>query len=315
MRNSDRGIIFNIQGYCIHDGPGIRTSVFLKGCPLCCSWCQNPESHFPLPELFFAEEKCSGCGTCIPICPEKAIRLQGIKSHTDRQLCKGAGLCVDACPNEARALIGRRATVDEVFKEIAADSLFYRESGGGVTLSGGEPLAQPEFAASILKKCRDAGFHTALDTCGYASWATAREVLRYVNLVLFDFKHMNPEMHRKYTGVSNELILQNAEKIHHGMSIPMRARVTLVPGFNDFPENLEATARFIADRLSNAIPVHLLPYHRLGEAKWERLDKKMTAAFHAMHETAMKRNLHKRLAAYVVSVARVAEVMQLRGWV
>jgi len=274
MRNSDWGIIFNIQGYCIHDGPGIRTSVFLKGCPLCCSWCQNPESHFPLPELFFAEEKCSGCGTCIPICPEKAIRLQGIKSHTDRQLCKGAGLCVDACPNEARAVIGRRATADEVFKEIAADSLFYRESGGGVTLSGGEPLAQPEFAASILKKCRDAGFHTALDTCGYASWTTAREVLRHVNLVLFDFKHMNPEIHKRYTGVSNELILQNAENIHYGMSIPMWARVTLVPGFNDSAENIQATARFIADRLSNAIPVHLLPYHRLGEAKWERLDRK-----------------------------------------
>jgi pyruvate formate lyase activating enzyme len=274
MRNSDRGIIFNIQGYCIHDGPGIRTSVFLKGCPLCCSWCQNPESHFPLPELFFAEEKCTGCGTCIPICPEKAIRLQGIKSYTDRQLCKGAGLCVDACPNEARAVIGRRATADEVFKEIAADSLFYRESGGGVTLSGGEPLAQPEFAASILRKCRDAGFHTALDTCGYASWTAAREVLHYVNLVLFDFKHMNPEIHRRYTGVSNELILQNAENIHHEMSIPMWARVTLVPGFNDSVENIEATARFIADRLSSAIPVHLLPYHRLGEAKWEKLGGK-----------------------------------------
>lgn len=273
MRNSDRGILFNIQCYCIHDGPGIRTSVFLKGCPLCCSWCQNPESHFYHPELFFAEEKCSGCGKCIHLCPEKAIRLQGKKSRTDRQLCKGAGLCVDACPNEARAAIGRWATADEVFKEIAADSLFYQESGGGVTLSGGEPLAQPEFAASILKKCRDAGLHTALDTCGYASWTTAREVLRYVNLVLFDFKHMNPEIHRKYTGVSNELILQNAEKIHHDMSIPMWARVTLVPGFNDSVENIEATARFIADRLSNAIPVHLLPYHRLGEAKWERLDR------------------------------------------
>lgn len=271
MRNPDRGILFNIQGYCIHDGPGIRTSVFLKGCPLCCSWCQNPESHSPLPELFFAEEKCTGCGKCIPACPGKAIRLQEKKSRTDRKLCKSAGLCVDACPNEARAVIGRRATADEVFKEIAADALFYRESGGGVTLSGGEPLAQPEFAASILKKCRDAGFHTALDTCGYASWTAAGKVLRYVNLVLFDFKHMNPEIHRKYTGVSNELILQNAEKIHHEMSIPMWARVTLVPGFNDSVENIEATARFIADRLSNAIPVHLLPYHRLGEAKWEKL--------------------------------------------
>jgi len=274
MSKSDHGIIFNIQGYCIHDGPGIRTSVFLKGCPLRCFWCQNPESHSFYPELIFAEEKCSGCGKCVQVCPEKAIRMHEKVSQTNRRLCKNTGLCVAACPNEARAVIGRPATADDVFKEIAADSLFYQESGGGVTLSGGEPLAQPEFAASILKKCRDAGFHTTLDTCGHASWATVREVLRHANLVLFDFKHMNPEMHMKYTGVSNELILQNAEKIHHEMSIPMRARVTLVPGFNDSSENLETIARFITDKLSNDIPVHLLPYHRLGVAKWERLGRK-----------------------------------------
>lgn len=278
MSNLDHGIIFNIQGYCIHDGPGIRTSVFLKGCPLRCLWCQNPESHSFYPELLFAEEKCTGCGKCVQVCPEGAIRMQGKASQTDRGLCKNTGLCVEVCPNEARAVIGHRATADEVFKEIAADALFYQESGGGVTLGGGEPLAQPEFAVSILKKCRDAGFHTALDTCGHASWTTAREVLRHVNLVLFDFKHMSPEMHKQYTGVSNELILQNAEKIHHQLSIPMRARVTLIPGFNNSPENLEATARFIADRLSNAIPVHLLPYHRLGEAKWERLGRRNETA-------------------------------------
>jgi pyruvate formate lyase activating enzyme len=165
-------------------------------------------------------------------------------------------------------------TAEEVFKEVAADSLFYQESGGGVTVSGGEPLTQSEFASGILKRCRDAGIHTALDTCGHASWTAAREVLLHADLVLFDFKHMDPEVHRKHTGVSNEQILQNAQRIHHEMSIPMRARITLVPGFNDSPGNIEATARFIAVRLSNSIPVHLLPYHRLGEAKWERLDRK-----------------------------------------
>jgi pyruvate formate lyase activating enzyme len=278
MSNSDNGIIFNIQGYCIHDGPGIRTSVFLKGCPLSCRWCQNPESHSYYPELLFAEEKCTGCGRCVQVCPEKAIRMLEQASQTDRGLCKSTGLCVDACPNKARTVIGQRTTAAEIFREVAADSLFYQESGGGVTLSGGEPLAQPEFASGILKKCRDAGFHTALDTCGYASWALAREVLRHVNLVLFDFKHMNPEMHKKYTGVSNELILENARKIHHEMSIPMRARVTLVPGINDSLENLEATARFVANELSKEIPVHLLPYHRLGEAKWERLDRQNETA-------------------------------------
>jgi pyruvate formate lyase activating enzyme len=278
MTNSDQGILFNIQSYCIHDGPGIRTTVFLKGCPLRCPWCQNPESHSFHPELLFAEEKCAGCGACVRVCPEKAIRMRGNASRTDRRLCRSTGLCADACPNEARTVIGRRATADEVFREIAADSLFYRESGGGVTLSGGEPLAQPEFASSILEKCRNAGFHTALDTCGHADWATAREVLRHVNLVLFDFKHMDPEIHVKFTGVSNELILRNAEKIHHEMSIPMWARIALVPGFNDSPENMEATARFIAEKLSSAIPVHLLPCHRLGAAKWERLGRENETA-------------------------------------
>ena len=274
MSITNPGIIFNIQGYSIHDGPGIRTTVFLKGCPLRCPWCQNPESHSFYPELLFSEEKCTGCGKCVQVCPENAIRVQGEVSQTDRRLCKSAGLCVDACPNEARAAIGRRATVDEVFKEISADLLFYEESGGGVTLSGGEPLAQPEFAVGILKKCRDAGIHTALDTCGHALWSTAREVVRHTDLVLYDFKHMNPEMHEKYTGVSNELILQNAEKIHHEMSIAMRARVAIIPGFNDSTENIEATAGFIADKLSNAVSVHLLSYHRLGEAKRKKLERK-----------------------------------------
>jgi pyruvate formate lyase activating enzyme len=278
MSESDRGVIFNIQGYCIHDGPGIRTTVFLKGCPLRCLWCQNPESHSALPEPLFAEEKCAGCGKCIQVCPEQAIHLLGKVSYTNRRLCKGAGACVSVCPHEARAVIGRWATVDEVFKAIDADSLFYQESGGGVTLSGGEPLAQPEFASGILKKCKDAGFHTALDTCGYANWPVVEQVMGHVDLVLYDIKHMDPEIHKKYTGASNDLILQNAERIHHKLAIPMRARVALVPGFNDSPENIEATAKFIAHNLSSTIPIHLLPHHRLGVAKWEQLNRRNETA-------------------------------------
>jgi len=169
--------------------------------------------------------------------------------------------------------MGRYATAAEVFKEVEGDSIFYQRSGGGVTLSGGEPLAQPEFAISLLKLCRGAGIHTALDTIGYAKWETIKQVMEYVDLVLYDFKHMDPEEHKRCAGVSNDLILENAKRIHHELSIPILARVPVIPGYNDSIANIEATARFIASELSSAIKVHLLPYHKLGEAKYERLEK------------------------------------------
>jgi len=289
MNDSNRGVIFNVQGYSVHDGPGIRTTIFLKGCPLRCLWCQNPESHFPFPELFFSAEKCAGCGKCVQACPEQAIQLQGKASRTARRLCKGSGACVEACPNEARALMGKWATVDEVFETVAADAIFYRESGGGVTLSGGEPLAQPKFAAELLRRCKEAGFHTALDTSGHAGWEIARQVLSYVDLVLYDFKHMDPRTHKRHTGVSNELILENARKIYHELSIPILARMALIPGFNDSLDNIEATAKFIVTDLSKAIPVHLLPYHRFGDGKWDGLDKgRETRAFEVPSEELLE---------------------------
>jgi pyruvate formate lyase activating enzyme len=273
MSDSICGTIFNIQGYSIHDGPGIRTTVFLKGCPLRCLWCQNPESHSPAPELLFSSEKCAACGKCIQACPEGAAYIYGKTSATDRSRCKGAGACAKVCPNEARTMIGRRVTADEVFQEVSADSIFYRDSGGGVTLSGGEPLAQPEFAISILEKCKSAGFHTVLDTCGYSPWPVLEDVLRHVDLVLYDFKHMDAAEHRKITGVPNDLILENARRIHNDLAKPMLARIPLIPGLNDSPENLRNTARFISEELCTAVPVHILPYHGLGKAKWERLDR------------------------------------------
>jgi pyruvate formate lyase activating enzyme len=267
-----KGVIFNIQHYSIHDGPGIRTTVFLKGCPLRCLWCQNPESQATRPEIFFDSEKCKGCGTCVQVCPEGAIELGEGRSRTNRDLCQGAGKCAEVCPNEARNLMGTYVTAGEVFKRVAADAIFYQRSGGGVTLSGGEPLAQPQFAISLLKLCKEAAIHTTLDTCGYARWETVRQILEYVDLVLYDFKHIDPVEHEKYTGVSNDLILDNARRIHE-LSIPMLARVPLIPGYNDTAENVAATARFIATELGNSIKVHLLPYHRLGETKYERMEK------------------------------------------
>ena len=266
------GVVFNIQRYSIHDGPGIRTTAFLKGCPLRCAWCQNPESQILRPEIFFVSENCKGCGTCAQACQQGAIAVVDGLARTDRAKCVGCGECTEVCPNEARNLMGRTATALEVFQELAADEIFYQRSGGGATLSGGEPLAQPEFAMAVFRLCREASIHTALDTCGHAPWETMRQVLEYVDLVLYDLKHMDPEQHKRYTGVSNELILENAKRIHQ-LGIPMLARVPVIPGHNDDQENMVATAVFIATELGESTPVHLLPYHRLGETKHERMEQ------------------------------------------
>ncbi len=267
------GIVLNVQGYSIHDGPGIRTTVFLKGCPLRCSWCHNPESQHTLPEIEFDAGKCLGCGRCVAACARGAVSLRGTHSHTDRHACRGAGDCVAACPNGARTLHGSWRSAESVFAEVQADAPFFRRSGGGVTLSGGEPLAQPEFAAELLRLCRQAGLHTVVDTCGHARWEVAQQVLRYADLVLFDFKHMDPDAHRHLTGVDNRLILDNARRIHHELALPLHARVPLIPGCNDSAANIEATARFIATQLAPSVPVCLLPFHRYGESKYARLER------------------------------------------
>lgn len=268
------GTIFNIQSYSIHDGPGIRTTVFLKGCPLRCSWCQNPESQKPQPEISFDASKCSGCGRCVQVCPLKAVNVVEGLASTIRGLCSGCGECTEICPNEARNLMGRRVTAEEVFKEVMKDEKFYHRSGGGVTLSGGEPLFQPEFSKNVLKLCKDAGLGTAIETCGFANWEATKGVLAYADLVLYDFKHMDTKEHERGTGVSNSIILDNVRKIYHELSIPIWARVPVIPSFNDSANNIEATARFIATELGDSVKIHLLPYHRLGETKYERLEKK-----------------------------------------
>jgi pyruvate formate lyase activating enzyme len=274
MRNETvNGVVFNIQHYAIHDGPGIRTTVFLKGCPLGCLWCQNPESQDLKPVIFFNAEKCTGCGMCTEVCPENAIQIVAEKSVTDRSRCKGTGECAAICPNEARSLMGRTMSGLEVFEDVNADAVFYQNSGGGVPLSGGDPVAQPAFATDILKRCQNAGIHTAVETCGFAKWQTLKNILRYVDLVLFDIKHMDPVKHRAFTNVSNELILDNAKKIRRQLELPMLARIPVIPGYNDSPDMLKTAAQFIARELGTAVNVHLLPYHRLGEAKYERLEK------------------------------------------
>ena len=267
------GMVFDIQHFSIHDGPGIRTTVFMKGCPLSCLWCQNPESQSAAPEVMFHAERCTGCGLCVAACANGAVSIEDGLSRTARDLCTGLGACVEACPNRARTLTGRRMRAGDVFERVAADAMFYERSGGGVTLSGGEPLAQPDFAEALLRLCKDAGLHTAVDTCGYAGWRTVARVLRYADLVLYDLKHMDSAEHERLTGVSNAPILENARRIRHELHLPIHARIPLVPGWNDDLANLEATARFIAEELGLDTPVHLHPYHRFGEGKYESLGR------------------------------------------
>lgn len=268
--NENRGMIFNIQRYSIHDGPGIRSTVFLKGCPLTCFWCQNPESQEMKAEILLDKGKCALCGQCVNSCPAGANVLTPDRVKIIRDKCMGCGECVSVCPNEARRLVGAYMTVDEVMEEIVRDRIFYENSGGGVTLSGGEPLMQADFALQLLRRCKEEDLHTVLDTCGYASWKTMQKFLEYTDLVLYDIKCLDAIKHSKATGKPNELIIENAKMI--ARSKEMWVRVPLVPGFNDSEKEVRAIVSFIKKELgSPKIDLHC--YNKLGEGKYDRLDK------------------------------------------
>lgn len=269
VRRMSSGLVFNIQRFSIHDGPGIRTTVFFKGCPLRCFWCQNPESQSYRPEILLDRRKCTRCGACSALCPSGAVRLEEGRAAFDRRLCQGCGRCAAACPNEARSLSGRSMTVDEVMREVLKDRKFYENSGGGVTLSGGEPLAQPDFAQDLFRACKAADLHTTLDTCGQAPWPDVEKVLACTDLVLLDIKHLDPARHREATGQDNRLILQNAKRI--SATQPVRIRVPLIPGFNDSPGAVGEIGAFAAEALG-CRDVDLLPYNRMGEVKFDFLD-------------------------------------------
>jgi len=268
---TELGLIFDIRRFSIHDGPGIRTTVFLKGCPLSCWWCHNPESQSSGPELWLRSGRCIRCGECVEACPEGAITLQEEDYVTDQERCNLCGACLEACATEARQIVGRQMSVAQVLAEVERDVAFYDESGGGMTVSGGEPLQHRKFLSKLLRACKEKDIHTVLDTCGYASWKAVDEVRADVGIFLYDLKLIDDARHRKFTGVSNRLILQNLRRLlQSGQAVIIR--VPLIPGVNDNEEDLHQLGSFIA-RLPDLPKVDLLPYHRAAMGKYERLNR------------------------------------------
>jgi len=265
------GVVFNIQKYCLHDGPGIRTTVFLKGCPLSCSWCHNPEGIAPEAEIAVVESRCLVCGECRRACRfNESLPGEGML-QTGHELCTLCGDCVRTCPTGARQFTGTEMTADEVMSQIVRDRIFYEESRGGVTFSGGEPLMQIGFLRELLESCRAEGISTAVDTCGYACTGDLLGVAPITDLFLYDLKFMDDVRHRRYTGVSNAAILNNLEalgSIHSNIWL----RVPLIPGVNDSEEEFELLARFAAS-VRGVRQVNLLPYHRTGLQKFRRLGR------------------------------------------
>lgn len=258
----------NIQKFSVHDGPGIRTTVFFKGCPLKCWWCHNPESQNKNHEILYFQERCTACGICLKRCPEEAIEIKDNTVFVDENKCTICGKCTDFCPNNAREYVGRDFTVQELMKEIIKDEAFYDESGGGVTFSGGEPLIYADFLKEVLKACKIRGIHTAVDTCGHAKWEEFDKIADDVDLFLYDLKQINSEKHKKYMGVDNKLILENLKKLSdRGCNIFVRMPIIL--GVNDDDEHIDKSVCYLSNL--NIIQVNLLPYHKMGMDKYKRL--------------------------------------------
>ena len=264
------GNIFDVKQYALHDGPGIRTTVFLKGCPLCCQWCHNPEGIVASSQILYRKNRCIGCGECLLACPEDALLLTPEGVITNSSLCKSEGACADVCPAKARELVGKTVSPEEIIEIVKKDLPFYSQSGGGVTFSGGEPLMQPEFLFDCLKLCGQEGIHRAVDTSGYAEIKIIKQIARETDLFLFDLKFMDSEKHRHYTGVSNPLILANLKYLARSGS-RVTIRFPLIPGVNDNDENIELMGMFLRI-LPEIETVHILPYHRYQENKYVHLN-------------------------------------------
>jgi len=294
------GTVFNIQRYCIHDGPGIRTVIFLKGCPLRCIWCFNPEGQNPFPEVLYYEGRCRKCFLCEKICPKSAIKVRNKKLTINRRRCDSCGKCADSCPNDALEMVGEAKNVREVLEVVKRDMKFYNDSGGGITLSGGEPLYQPDFSMEIMKGAKKMRIDTAIETCGYAPWEEAiKPLLPYVDLIFYDIKHCDPKSHKIYTGKSNELILRNLELIDiHGKRIIIS--IPIVPTVNMYEEVIEGMIKLISG-LKNVEGVALRPYHELGVPKYKLLGRNYQLR-HIKPIVEEELSYYKKLISKMISV-------------
>jgi pyruvate formate lyase activating enzyme len=293
------GIVFDIKRYAIHDGPGIRTTVFLKGCPLNCLWCHNPEGISSEPEFMWRKERCIDCRECQKSCPREAISFSD-RLLLDSQKCDLCGACWTACPSHALELIGKKMTVPHVMKEIEKDIIFYDESGGGVTFSGGEPLLQPDFLYNLLKACNKRGIHTAVDTSGYTSPDILLKISRYTDLFLYDVKVIDDEIHKKYTGVSNTLILENLKMLSNNKRVIVRFPV--IPGVNDDKRSTQEIGTFLS-----SLPIEevaILPYHKAGIEKGKRLTTPRNSFIRDVPSTKTLDRIGKELKYYGLKVTR-----------
>ena len=297
-----QGIIFNIQRFTIHDGPGVRTELFFKGCPLRCDWCSNPEGLSPRIQPGVYKSKCisrKACAACESACPvEGALHFyRGKLTEIDRELCTGCLACCDVCPSEAIKQWGRPMTVEACMEEIRRDKGYYDRSGGGVTVSGGEPLLQSDFVAELFRACKADGFHTCCETTFYTDWSTVEAILPWTDLLISDIKHMDTQVHRAYTGVGNERILENLVRLAE-LDKELILRIPVIPDVNDSDENIQATADFILGPMGGRVrTLQLLSFMRLGEEKYQSLGMPYKMAQVKINRRSFQKHVN-RLAEY-----------------